>query len=302
MEAVYTDPKINDNRRLVIIDFSSFLFSSSYFNKESTDFKDYTTSLNYFLNTILEKINPDYYLLVGDVHNNFRKQLYSSYKANRKSKDDLGLMFLSDLRTYAIKELNMMVFNKLEADDILTYLNQSKLFKKYIKKHFKIVKIEIASKDKDLTQIPCTFHRIIKEGDIITTNIDASTAIYNLYHQVLTGDSVDNIKGIFGVGKAKAFKMLESIEFKLNKETYIEEYSNQLKLKTIEAYLNSNNELTEGLKDYIKQYKQIKLITTKQELDLINIEENDVINKAIECLNKYNMDNNDTEESFKHLY
>ncbi len=63
----------------------------------------------------------------------------------------------------------------------------------------------ICSIDKDLLQIPGLHYNIDKET---ITTISERDGVYKFWHQMLTGDRVDNIIGLQGVGEKTATKLL----------------------------------------------------------------------------------------------
>lgn len=64
----------------------------------------------------------------------------------------------------------------------------------------------VMSIDKDLDMIRGWHYNFIKDDKYL---IDDDTAIKNFYTQILTGDRVDNIVGLKGIGPKKAAKILE---------------------------------------------------------------------------------------------
>ena len=61
----------------------------------------------------------------------------------------------------------------------------------------------IASVDKDLLMIPGTHYNFVKQE---WTKVDQEQGDYFFYKQLLTGDQVDNIQGVPGIGPKKAEK------------------------------------------------------------------------------------------------
>lgn len=72
----------------------------------------------------------------------------------------------------------------------------------------------VCSIDKDLLQVPCR-HYDWTTGQLLT--IDENDGHYNLWAQILSGDSTDNIVGVPGVGGAKAYKYLDEAEYQTPK-------------------------------------------------------------------------------------
>lgn len=126
---------------------------------------------------------------------NFRFGLDPEYKANRK--DAHKPVHFQALRDYAVKHLGAQVVTGMEADDIICI--------RACERKYDCV---IVSVDKDMRQIP-TYHFDWRKKDKGVQQVDEYTAWYNFYTQLLTGDSVDNIKGCPGIGPAKARTVLK---------------------------------------------------------------------------------------------
>lgn len=126
--------------------------------------------------------------------NTFRKQMYPEYKANRTQPSPQHLQavkkFLSDKygATIAVGE---------EADDALGY--------RQVESEGDSV---ICSIDKDLLQIPGEHFNFVK---LEHQYVDYTWGVRHFYKQLLIGDTADNIKGIYGIGKAKAAKLLDPL-------------------------------------------------------------------------------------------
>lgn len=67
----------------------------------------------------------------------------------------------------------------------------------------------IVSIDKDLMQIPGRHYDFVKKEEL---NVTPKEGTKFFYQQVLSGDSVDNVPGIEGIGPVKAKKLLEKAE------------------------------------------------------------------------------------------
>lgn len=130
---------------------------------------------------------------------NFRDQIYSAYKANRKDKPKPR--HLGFCRDYLIIHHNAIESVGAEADDYIatraTELGENAI---------------IASVDKDFLQVPCTFYNFVKRE---FTKVSPEQGMRFFYNQLLTGDTVDNIKGAKGIGPVKAEKILKGAESEL---------------------------------------------------------------------------------------
>lgn len=127
---------------------------------------------------------------------NFRFELYPEYKANRKNAHKPA--HYKALRNYAVKHMGATVCDNIEADDELN-IRANELTAQG--KGWVIVTV-----DKDLNQIPGLHYDWRKKKLFDVTTDEARLCLYT---QVLTGDSVDNIKGCPNIGPAKAAKALK---------------------------------------------------------------------------------------------
>jgi 5'-3' exonuclease len=140
--------------------------------------------------------------------NNFRKKIDTEYKANRKGKSN---KWVNKLRHYLIDYLEgSYASDEYEADDLIYYNSQLLEVDDYI----------ICSIDKDLRQIEglhYDYYQLkkqdeegneykVRKGFQYVTKESAENLIFEM---MLTGDVSDNIKGIYGIGKKKAEKLLQ---------------------------------------------------------------------------------------------
>ena len=122
---------------------------------------------------------------------NFRKDVASYYKANRK--DTRKPMLLDYAKKYMSLQYNTIMYRNLEADDVLGILGT------------KNRDTIIWSEDKDLLTIPAK-HWI--NGEVV--EITEAEANYQFLYQTLIGDSTDNYKGCPSIGPKTANKILSS--------------------------------------------------------------------------------------------
>lgn len=136
--------------------------------------------------------------------NNFRNDVAvtAPYKGNRKADKPyhFGL-----LREYMQKSWGFTEVDGIEADDKLGIEAY-----KYDPEETIIVSI-----DKDLDMIRGNHYNFVKEEQYFITEEEG---IRNFYLQMLTGDKVDNIIGLTGIGPVKSKKMLA--DCKTEKEMY----------------------------------------------------------------------------------
>jgi len=126
---------------------------------------------------------------------NFRKTFFPQYKENRTTlRKPLVWKFLRD---YLSTMYDAKTKPNIEADDILG-IWATKVWPGNPKRI-------IASVDKDMSSIPCSYWNIKKK---VMEEIDEPTANLNFLYQTLVGDSTDNYPGCQGIGPKKATLIL----------------------------------------------------------------------------------------------
>jgi 5'-3' exonuclease len=128
--------------------------------------------------------------------NNFRKDIAKTktYKGNRKQPRP---KHYDIIREYLVKAWGCEVIEGQEADDAIGI----KAYEFEDKEDFVIMSI-----DKDLDMIEGWHYNFVKDNKYFVEQFDAIT---NFYRQILTGDKVDNIPGLKGIGPEKADKILK---------------------------------------------------------------------------------------------
>ena len=144
--------------------------------------------VNEMIENTLNEVEATEYKLFLTSPDNFRKQVYPEYKANRTATKPKHLQFLRD---YLVESWQGTVATGMEADDYLG-----------INQHESSI---ICSIDKDLLQVPGKHYNFVKKEFY---EVDEETGLRSFYTQLLTGDTSDNIKGIAGIGPVKAKKAL----------------------------------------------------------------------------------------------
>src|SRR5690606_10163236 len=87
------------------------------------DFIQVVETLDYFLHSIEDKLQPSEHKLILSGKTNFRTEVDPNYKISRKDKPKPR--FYKDLREYAVQELGAHVTIDREADDELGILQTS---------------------------------------------------------------------------------------------------------------------------------------------------------------------------------
>lgn len=197
-------------KTIALIDTFGFLFRSFYAlpplrAKNSFPTGMLTGFINFVFN-IGKDFQTDYIVFALDSKGkNFRHDIYSQYKANRKPPPG----DLTKQLPVAISWIEAMGFATIkvdgfEADDVIATIAN-------ITKNQDIQTI-IVSHDKDLYQLIDDKNKIYLFDHINKTTIDEMYCL-NKYeinpkqfvdYQALVGDSIDNIPGVAGVGKVTA--------------------------------------------------------------------------------------------------
>lgn len=131
--------------------------------------------------------------------NNFRYDIDPTYKANRTGSDP---KWREALRLHLIKEWNAYECVGFEADDMCGVEQKED------------GSTMIVAIDKDLLQVPGLHYSwpitrkntIVREG--LFREISKEEGMRRFFTQALTGDTSDNINGIYGIGAKKAEKLL----------------------------------------------------------------------------------------------
>lgn len=165
----------------------------------------------YYMEQLLDNIllstkaDEMFLALTGD--NNFRYQVYPEYKANRTGQP--RPQFLEECKEYLHLQYNAVYADGCEADDLLG-IEQTKDIKNTI----------ICSLDKDLRQIPGYHYSWEISGGTADkrwtkreefANVSHFDGMKFFYYQLLIGDTTDNIKGVQGIGKVKANRILDGL-------------------------------------------------------------------------------------------
>ena len=145
------------------------------------------------INKILEKTECDDYTVYLTGDDSFRKQIDPEYKAHRDG--DAKPPYFESIREYLIREHGAIVTGSgLEADD---YIGMAAAHNTVI-----------CTLDKDLDQIQGRHFNWRSEEDYYISSEEGELWFWM---QMLIGDTADNIKGIRGIGPAKAYALLDGL-------------------------------------------------------------------------------------------
>lgn len=159
---------------------------------------------------------------------NFRRNITKEYKANRDP--TMRPHFEIDAKAYLFRHYGAYSVPGIEADDAIGLEMGDDAI--------------CVSLDKDLDMLPGKHYNWVKDVRYTVTPDAAHT---NFYKQMLTGDRVDNVKGVPGIGPARAAKLLEGLP----------EMAQAAKVRAMYAM--------NGL-DYEMNYHLLKIIQTEDDL------------------------------------
>jgi 5'-3' exonuclease len=204
--------------------------------------------LDEFISDILITTGSKEYLgFIGGQGRNFRKDVAITrpYKGTRPEKPEWFLFWQPILGQRMIEHWGFQACGNIEADDACAIARA--------KHDGQYNKITIASPDKDLFQIPDTwFYDYTKR---VTVFCDKTVSLHKFCHQLITGDSTDNIPGCFGAGPSAATVVVEEISKNgLEKEKAIErvkEFYVEWHTVTLRKKQASKQE-----KDYLENHKK----------------------------------------------
>ena len=166
------------------------------FTTEDVDEGIMKARLRESINLILEAVEATEFKIYLTAENDptaFRKRIYPEYKANRIQPKP---KHYSAIRAYLQEHYDAEVCTELEADDALGI-------------HQTGEHSVICSIDKDLKQIPGNHYNFVK---LESSYVTVGQGLLHFYTQLLTGDSSDNIKGVWKCGPVKAANILAGAE------------------------------------------------------------------------------------------
>jgi 5'-3' exonuclease len=164
------------------------------FATERNRFSEAQRQVDNWMEKILEEYDTNnYHLYLSDSDGNFRKEIDPLYKANRKTEKP---RHYEAIINYMLDVWNAEVAWGQEADDAMGIKQMQGDLSNTV----------ICTIDKDLNQIVGEHFNFIT-GEKYSVNY--LEAISFFYTQLLTGDPVDNIIGLKGIGGVKAARILK---------------------------------------------------------------------------------------------
>jgi DNA polymerase-1 len=187
---------------------------------------------------LFKACKPDYVIVALDVggdQENFRATLYPEYKATRKEQpNDMPPQVARIKEICSLWHIPVIGVPGYEADDVIatlcTRLSQRD-----------DLAVKIVSRDKDLEQLLCDCVSMYDVHTDVAVDVAGLKAEKGLTPQqvidtlALIGDTVDNIKGVTGVGPKTAAKLIAQYGNIENLLAHTDELSGKLKENIVEA-------------------------------------------------------------------
>lgn len=201
-------------RTLYLIDGHAQVYRAYYapFGNLSAPSGEPTRATHVFFQMLLNLVRdrrPDYLAMITDVSDEtvFRKDIHPEYKAHRDPPpEDLPVQFDRVLAILAAAGIPILRKERFEADDIMATLVRRLAGPD--------LHVFLVSKDKDLEQLLGPHVSLFDPGrqEVITPDRLAETKGWRpeqaIEAQILTGDSVDNVPGVPGIGPKTAAKLI----------------------------------------------------------------------------------------------
>ena len=200
-------------KKICLIDGSGYIFRAFY-GLPSLNAPDGTpvNAVYGFTNMFLRlttKINCDYCLVLFDAkRQNFRNQIFADYKGTRKeTPEDLIPQFPIIREAVDVLNINHLEMEGFEADDLIaTYAEQA------LSEGLDVV---VVSADKDLMQLMRKGVELfdpMKDKFFTPEDVKEKFGVYPdkvVDVQALSGDSIDNVPGVPGIGPKTAAQLVE---------------------------------------------------------------------------------------------
>lgn len=162
---------------------------------------------------LFNQFQPAYVAVAVDAPGKtFRDELVADYKATRNpTPDDLTAQIPRIFELFELFGIPLILQPGLEADDIIGCITRQIL----ANPEYKDVQIRLVTKDKDLEQLLCD--RVAMFDIHTDTTIDTAALYANkgvrpdqvIDLLALTGDTVDNVRGVEGIGPKTAAQLLQ---------------------------------------------------------------------------------------------
>lgn len=213
-----------------------------HFKDQAQTLENYTAVIkatDRFIDTLLQGAKADSYIgFLGGVHPTFRHLQNKDYKSTRGlTKPDWYMQWGSIVNHRLMHYWKFEYVEGFEAEDGVSMMAY----------HYRGIQRDyiICHIDKDLNQIPGEHFNY---KTLVVDTITEHQSHYNLFTQILMGDTVDNLPGLPGIGKSKAGKLL----------ALGSTYSELLQI-TLAAYRKHYGERS-GILYFTETYSMVKLL------------------------------------------
>ena len=228
---------------ILLIDADSLIFASCYRKRLTPDDSPYYEKLSDatdkfdeqlmgVVNELEEHYEIDQVLIFSGSLGNFRKLITKKYKANRTNQQKPPL--LNEVHKHVKDNHNSIYGYGVETDDMVARYWYD------LSKQFGRDEVMIVSIDKDYKQFPCLMYNYHYKHKVVY-DITEEEAMYNLYEQMIIGDTADNVNYFKGKGKKFAEKYLSDCtsHYQYTKKMYElfkEVHKGKAKQRYIECY------------------------------------------------------------------
>ena len=182
-----------------LIDADIFVYRVAFASEEEPESYAIQTMAESLEDLLMFKLPVSVWEVFLTGKGNFRYDVAKTapYKGNRKSEKPKHYHLL---REYLESAWSAKVITGMEADDAIA-ITATELGEESV----------IVTIDKDLNQVPGWHYNFVKDE---LFHVTPEEGIRFFYHQMLTGDTVDNIKGVKGIGPKTADKLLNGLSEK----------------------------------------------------------------------------------------
>lgn len=183
---------------VALLDFDGYICKAYYatIGKGLTDFDEMLALIEELVESAKSKVEEDAIIKYYISGHTYKKDIYPSYKANRK-KDPLLGEFREFVKLYYEDKI---IKDNVEADDLIVMD-----YERYAKVRNPVV----FSDDKDLRYYCKTYCKINLSEEIVEQ--DEKEMEQHRIIQFLTGDREDNVQGVYGIGEKKALIELNKL-------------------------------------------------------------------------------------------
>jgi 5'-3' exonuclease len=213
------------NNATALIDGDILVYRIGFSVDDPEDEKFAISRMGHFIEGLIELDGIQSYVGFITGKSNYRDEIATecTYKGNRENARKP--IHYDSLREYLMSKWYFKLIEGQEADDAIGIQAYTLPEDSYC----------IMSIDKDLNMLKGWHYNFVK-NDLYY--VDEEQGIRNFYLQILTGDRVDNIPGIKGVGPKKAEKILNDCDTEQQMfETVLEKYEGNLDKLTERARL-----------------------------------------------------------------